>query len=90
MDDAATAELPRGHLLRPGAMLTLNPGTIERFLYSSYDQLAATATVQDFLALLAERFARQRLRALAKLEGKLTTASRGCCSCATTTRADPK
>src|ERR1700761_67406 len=51
---------------------TLNPETIELFLYSSYDQLAATATVQDFLALLAERFARQRLRALARVEGKLT------------------
>jgi arsenate reductase (thioredoxin) len=51
---------------------TLNLETIEWFLYSSYDQLAATATVQDFLALLAERFARQRLRALAKVEGKLT------------------
>jgi protein-tyrosine-phosphatase len=51
---------------------TFDLETIERFLYSSYDQLAATATVQDFLALLAERFARQRLRALAKLEGKST------------------
>jgi arsenate reductase len=44
--------------------------TIERFLYSSYDQFAETATVPTFLPLLAERFARQRLRALAKVEGK--------------------
>lgn len=51
---------------------TFDLETIEWFLYSSYDQLAATATVQDFLALLAERFARQRLRALAKVEGKST------------------
>jgi arsenate reductase (thioredoxin) len=51
---------------------TLNLETIEWFLYSSYDQLAASATVQDFLALLAERFAGQRLRALAKVEGKST------------------
>jgi arsenate reductase (thioredoxin) len=43
--------------------------TIERFLYSSYDQFASTATVPTFLPLLAERFARQRLRALAKVEG---------------------
>jgi arsenate reductase (thioredoxin) len=49
---------------------TLNLETIEWFLYSSYDQIAASATVQDFLALLAERFARQRLRALARVEGK--------------------
>jgi len=43
--------------------------TIERFLYSSYDQFAAGATVVNFLPLLAERFARQRLRALARIEG---------------------
>jgi len=43
--------------------------TIERFLYSSYDQFAGRATVANFLPLLAERFARQRLQALAKVEG---------------------
>ena len=45
------------------------PETIERFLYSSYDQLADQATVTKFLPLIAERFGRQRLRALAKVEG---------------------
>jgi arsenate reductase len=45
--------------------------TIERFLYSSYDEFAPLATVPTFLPLLAERFARQRLRALAKVEGKV-------------------
>lgn len=44
--------------------------TIERFLNSSYDQFAGRATVPNFLPLLAERFARQRLKALAKVEGK--------------------
>jgi protein-tyrosine-phosphatase len=43
--------------------------TIERFLHSSYDQFAARSTVPNFLPLLAERFARQRLTALAKVEG---------------------
>jgi len=43
--------------------------TIERFLHTSYDQFASRAAVVDFLPLLAERFARQRLRALAKVEG---------------------
>jgi protein-tyrosine-phosphatase len=43
--------------------------TIERFLRSSYDQFASRASVPNFLPLLAERFARQRLRALAKVEG---------------------
>ena len=45
------------------------PETIERFLYSSYDQLAGQATITKFLPLIAERFGRQRLRALAKVEG---------------------
>jgi arsenate reductase (thioredoxin) len=44
--------------------------TIERFLHSSYEQFANHATIVNFLPLLAERFARQRLRALAKVEGK--------------------
>ena len=44
--------------------------TIERFLHSSYDQFAGRAKIPNFLPLLAERFARQRLRALAKVEGK--------------------
>ena len=44
--------------------------TIDRFLVSSYDQFAGRATIPNFLPLLAERFARQRLHALAKVEGK--------------------
>jgi arsenate reductase (thioredoxin) len=43
---------------------------IDRFLGSSYEKLATRASVVNFLPLLAERFARQRLRALAKVEGK--------------------
>lgn len=46
--------------------------TIERFLHSSYDQFAGRATVPNFLPLLAERFARQRLHALARVEGKIS------------------
>ena len=46
--------------------------TIERFVHSSYDQFAGRATVPNFLPLLAERFARQRLNALARVEGKIT------------------
>lgn len=49
---------------------TFNAETIERFLTSSYDQFANRATVVNFLPLLAERFAKQRLTALAKVEGK--------------------
>jgi protein-tyrosine-phosphatase len=46
--------------------------TIERFLTTSYDQFAGRANFPGFLPLLAERFARQRLHALAKLEGRAT------------------
>jgi hypothetical protein len=43
--------------------------TIERFVHSSYDQFATGSTVPNFLPLLAERFARQRLTALARVDG---------------------
>jgi hypothetical protein len=46
--------------------------TIERFLHSSYQQLAGRDTVPNLLPLLAERWARQRLTALARVEGKIT------------------
>jgi protein-tyrosine-phosphatase len=45
------------------------PETIERFLHTSFDQFATRATILQFLPLMAERFARQRLQALAKVEG---------------------
>ncbi len=44
--------------------------TIERFLHTSYDQFASLSSVPNFLPLLAERFARQRLQALTKVEGR--------------------
>jgi arsenate reductase len=44
--------------------------TIERFLAASWDQFAANATALNFVPVLAERFARQRLQALARVEGK--------------------
>lgn len=44
--------------------------TIERFLITSYDQFAGSANIAKFLPLLAERFARQRLQALAKVEDR--------------------
>lgn len=48
--------------------------TIERFLHTSYDQFAGRASIPNFLPLLAERFARQRLHALARVEGKISDA----------------
>ena len=46
--------------------------TIELFLATSYDQFAERARFDNFLPLIAERFARQQLQALAKVEGKAT------------------
>ncbi len=51
---------------------TFSGETIEKFLTTSYDQFAGRATIATFLPLMAERFARQRLRALARVEGKIT------------------
>jgi protein-tyrosine-phosphatase len=48
---------------------TYGPETIERFLHSSYDQFATIGSIPNYLPLLAERFARQRLQALARVEG---------------------
>ena len=49
---------------------TFSQETIELFLETSYDQFASRAKVTHFLPLMAERFARQRLTALARVEGK--------------------
>jgi arsenate reductase len=46
----------------------LNTETIERFLTDSFDQIASGARLPNWLPLLAERFARERLRALVRLE----------------------
>ena len=43
---------------------------IELFLQTSYDQFADRAKFDHFLPLMAERFARQRLTALARVEGR--------------------
>jgi hypothetical protein len=56
---------------------TFGTETIERFLHTSYDQLAQHAAVTKFLPLMAERFARQRLRAVAKVEGLHLDGNRG-------------
>jgi protein-tyrosine-phosphatase len=46
--------------------------TIERFLHASYDDFAGRAVTTNWLPLLAERFARIRLKALAVVEGKIS------------------
>jgi len=44
--------------------------TIERVLHDSFEQLAPSSRLPHFLPLLAERFARQRLQALARVGGE--------------------
>jgi protein-tyrosine-phosphatase len=79
MPDLNTLSVDQRHALRVvSATLhdefggTFSTETIERFLETSYDQFADRAKFTNFLPLMAERFARQRLRALARVEGKAT------------------
>ena len=67
----------RQHVVRSAAVTlggefegVFSPETIEAFVAASYDQFADRARFTNFLPLMAERFARQRLRALAKVEHK--------------------
>lgn len=73
--DRANLSIDQQHALRTAArrLRTEFEGvygqeTIERFLYSSYDQFASRSVIPNFLPLLAERFARQRLQAMARVE----------------------
>jgi arsenate reductase (thioredoxin) len=54
---------------------TFGKETIDRLLHSSYGEFAGRATIPNFLPLLAERFARQWLKALAKIEQPDTNAA---------------
>lgn len=51
----------------------LNKETIERFMKDSLDVLIARASTSTWVPLLAERFARDRLRALIRLESDSAT-----------------
>jgi arsenate reductase len=68
LDQQVALKSSAGRLAREFAG-TFNEETIERFLMSSYDQFAGKATMVNFLPLLAERFAKQQLHAMAKIEG---------------------
>ncbi len=47
----------------------IGKATIELFLRTSYEQFAAHATLTHFLPLMSERYTRQHLQALAKVQG---------------------
>ena len=70
-------DIPALHLitLRSSAALlqrdfsgTFATETIERFLITSYDEFASRLTNDTYLPMFAERFARERLNALARVE----------------------
>ncbi len=56
---------------------TFGPETIERFVVDSLEQLAVTARVKTFLPVLAEKFAKDRLRALGRVDGSLPSTMPG-------------
>jgi protein-tyrosine-phosphatase len=79
MPDLESLSMDQRHSLRLAATTLhkefgefFSTETIELFLETSYDQFADRAKFTNFLPLMAERFARQRLRALARVEGKGT------------------
>lgn len=74
--DRADISLEHTTLLRAAAAQLRNDfegifgaETIERFLVTSYDEFADRATATQWLPLLAQRFAKTRLKALARVEG---------------------
>ena len=66
---------------------TFGSETIERFLHSSYDQLAQHAAVTKFLPLMSERFARHGYTPSPKWRASISKARPPSCSYAPTTRA---
>lgn len=56
---------------------TFGRETIERFVVDSLGQLAPRAKVATYLPVLAEKFAKERLRALARVEGLAPTTTPG-------------
>ena len=74
---AQLGQATRDHLQRTVQVLAeefagiFSPETIDAYVEESIDQFAA-AKVEEFVPLMVERFSRQRLRALAQAEGKVT------------------
>jgi arsenate reductase (thioredoxin) len=75
--DSSQLTLAQRHTLREAAVRlqrafdgTFGRETIERYLDDSLDKLSANAHYPDYLSLLAERFARERLTAVARMEGR--------------------
>lgn len=70
--DAPRADIAATDRLTDEFRGILGRETIERFIDDSLDRLS-TSRYNDFVPLLAERFARERLRAVARIEGRITS-----------------
>jgi arsenate reductase len=75
VDDLSTAQK---HLIHTAAVRLqdkfegiFGPETIERYINDSLDHLLPNSEVVSFVPIFVERFAKDRLRALAKVEGKM-------------------
>jgi arsenate reductase (thioredoxin) len=75
VDDLSTAQR---HLINTSAVRLqdkfrgiFGPETIERYINDSLDQLLTNSEVVGFVPIFVERFAKDRLKALAKVEGKM-------------------
>lgn len=86
MTDTPLSDLPldQQHLvggvvtrLEPKFSGTFGRETIERYVADSLERLLPTAKVATYLPLLAERFATQRLSALARIESQVPSATPG-------------
>ncbi|MGY6501107.1 MAG: arsenate reductase ArsC [Acidimicrobiales bacterium] len=79
-DDLMELPLDQRHMVRavasrlePAFAGTFGAETIERLVRDSLDRLTPTATITAYLPVLAEKFAKQRLHALARVDGSLST-----------------
>jgi len=63
--------------LAPDFSGTFGLETIERFVLDSLDRLLPSARITTFLPVLAEKFAKERLRALGRLDGSLPVIAPG-------------
>jgi arsenate reductase (thioredoxin) len=77
VDDLSTAQK---HLIHTAAVRLedkfkgiFGPETIERYINDSLDQLLPNSEVVSFVPIFVERFAKERLLALAKVEGKMVS-----------------
>lgn len=86
MTDSSLERLPldQQHLVRtvtarlaPSFAGVFGTETIERFVLDSLEQLLPTARVTTYLPVLAEKFAKERLRALGRVEGTLPSTTPG-------------